>query len=259
MAEPPTLPRAPFPAPPPFWQQFTLANTKKLDAAKKAQAPSSDPKLKPYGWPPSELLALTLPPELRYLVPPPPPTQPTYRVFDANIELTPSLPPIPPLPTSRPLPSNPQTLLTLLTKYLLLNFAELTSLLATDPASATEKAEDIELLYKHVHRIINQYRPHQARENVIAMMEEQLQRGRGEIEESEKVIGKIGNLLKELGGQGQDGQKANGRSNMVTVKVDSPADETLPENISDRKDNEDVQWLWSVVNEIGSRDEKEMG
>lgn len=57
------IPNAPFPAPPPFWKQFTSENLSRLKA------------LKDQGKKPEDI-----PLELTYLEPPPPPAQ-TYTIF----------------------------------------------------------------------------------------------------------------------------------------------------------------------------------
>lgn len=61
------LPTAPFPAPPPFWKQFTSDNFERLKAIQNAAGKV-------------QANAPNLPPELQNLLPPSPPAE-TYTVF----------------------------------------------------------------------------------------------------------------------------------------------------------------------------------
>lgn len=55
-----------------------------------------------------------------------------------------------------------------------------------------------------MHHLINEYRPHQARETLILNMEEQLERVRKEVDNSRKVREKAEELLKQVEGISQD-------------------------------------------------------
>lgn len=56
---------------------------------------------------------------------------------------------------------------------LLVNFLDLIDLLVQCPDSPrrTEKVEDLSLLFIHIHHLLNEFRPHQARETLRVMME----------------------------------------------------------------------------------------
>lgn len=58
---------------------------------------------------------------------------------------------------------------------LLANFLDLIDLLVNYPDSPrrTEKIEDLSLLFVHIHHLLNEFRPHQARETLRVMMEMQ--------------------------------------------------------------------------------------
>lgn len=70
---------AAFPPPPPFWKHFTTDNIEKLEKIKKESAGSKTSPGKK--WTASDLRALDVPHELRYLIPPEAPTEGTYSVF----------------------------------------------------------------------------------------------------------------------------------------------------------------------------------
>lgn len=56
---------------------------------------------------------------------------------------------------------------------LLVNFLDLLDLLVRCPESGrrAEKVEDLSLLFIHIHHLLNEFRPHQARETLRVMME----------------------------------------------------------------------------------------
>lgn len=56
---------------------------------------------------------------------------------------------------------------------LLVNFLDLLDLLIQCPDSTrrAEKVEDISLLFIHIHHLLNEFRPHQARETVRVMLD----------------------------------------------------------------------------------------
>lgn len=56
---------------------------------------------------------------------------------------------------------------------LLVNFLDLLDLLVHCPDSPkrAEKVEDLSLLFIHIHHLLNEFRPHQARETLRVMME----------------------------------------------------------------------------------------
>jgi mediator of RNA polymerase II transcription subunit 7 len=58
---------------------------------------------------------------------------------------------------------------------ILVNFLDLIDILIKSPDSPkrTEKLEDLNLLFIHMHHLINEFRPHQARETLRVMMEKQ--------------------------------------------------------------------------------------
>lgn len=79
----PEIPNAPFPAPPPFWKHFTPENLSRLQALK------AEPDYKPED----------LPPELKLLEPPTPPTE-NYTAFGEEYIVSHPLP-YSPRPTSK--------------------------------------------------------------------------------------------------------------------------------------------------------------
>ncbi|KIW95980.1 uncharacterized protein Z519_03046 [Cladophialophora bantiana CBS 173.52] len=187
---PQQLPEAPFPAPPPFWRYFTVANE---DELRKIESSSADGQAKQ-----------KLPLHLAYLRPPPPPASAEYYTsFGQKQVIDPTK--ASSLPTEQLLfnPDDPNlnhaVLLSRLTKSLLLNFLELTSVLSLDPTKHEEKMEDIRQLLLNIHVVINIYRPHQARESVKEMLEGILEEGQREIDECDKMKQRVDEFLADVG------------------------------------------------------------
>ena len=76
------------------------------------------------------------------------------------------------------------------------------------PEQFESKAEDLRNLFINAHHLLNLYRPHQARESLIMIMEEQLDRTREEIREMDKVKAEIEGTLEQLRAEGIDADAA---------------------------------------------------
>ncbi|RYP37337.1 hypothetical protein DL767_002980 [Monosporascus sp. MG133] len=212
-----------WPPPPPFWKDFTPENLSRIEELRKKQAEEAEAEggidqeepttEKVRGLP----RLRGLPRELRNLQPPPEPESGSWRVFDATYRLVDELPRLEDQGVRRLFP-NPEerdqdgkhfdraTILKRLAKSLLLNFLELTGILAINPGAAEEKITDIRDLFINFHHLINEYRPHQARESLIALMQAQLDRTRAETNAIRDAKEKVERVLEGLGSlKGDDG------------------------------------------------------
>jgi mediator of RNA polymerase II transcription subunit 7 len=63
---------------------------------------------------------------------------------------------------------------------------------------AKEKIADIRTIFINFHHILNEYRPHQARESLILMMEEQLEKSKKEAEDIFKMKKKVEDTISGL-------------------------------------------------------------
>jgi mediator of RNA polymerase II transcription subunit 7 len=77
--QPETRLTATFPAPPPFWKEFTEENLNRISELRGAQSGASSKTTDPATALPARIL--DLPPELRYLQPPEEPADGIYRSF----------------------------------------------------------------------------------------------------------------------------------------------------------------------------------
>ena len=106
-----------------------------------------------------------------------------------------SLQATPPQPT--PSTPDPQHLKAL-TRTLLLHFLSLSHILATNPVDYPPKWDEIRDVFLEAHKVINEYRPHQARETLIQLMEEQVRRGREEIRLCKETEARVKEALNGL-------------------------------------------------------------
>ncbi|RJE24109.1 hypothetical protein PHISCL_03544 [Aspergillus sclerotialis] len=236
--QPKPLPTA-FAPPPSLWKHFTPENIKKLEEIKENAAEGKSKK-----WTPAELRALDLPPELRYLVPPAIPTE-SYSVFGELQSLSTALPSLKdqgieqlyPSESGQESPSKPSQplnhahYLLKISKSLLLNFLEFVGILSVSPEEFEPKVDDMRNLFINAHHLLNLYRPHQARESLILMMEEQVERTKEEIQQMDKTKAEIQGFMEQLRSGGID--------------VDS-AVEPEPERKSDPA-VEDSRLVWDLL------------
>ncbi|KAI1474837.1 MED7-domain-containing protein [Daldinia eschscholtzii] len=193
-----------WPPPPPFWRDFTPENLARIDELRKEQAEKEG--IEDI----SKVRLQNLPRELRNLQPPLEPTEGAWRVFGDPYKLKDELPRLEDTDI-KPLFPNPEErdrdgkhfdralILKRLAKSLLLNFLELTGLLATNPAAAEVKTQDMRHLFLNFHHLINEYRPHQARESLISMMQAQLDRTRAETNAIRDAKDKAERIMEGLG------------------------------------------------------------
>lgn len=228
------IPKAPFPAPPPFWRHFTTSNLERFKVLQSNDSSSQQ----------------LLPLELTYLRPPPPPssTAKSYTTFSQlqPLDTTPTLPPSNQLLFNPNKPINHAQLLAQLTNSLLLNFGELIGVLSADPTQHADKMEDIRQLTVNVHAVLNMYRPHQARESVKEMLEGILEEGQREIEECEGIKAKVEDFVKGLQTQ-KEGPPETAEENDYGTTV---ANKEKGEGRGEEK-MEEVRRLWKMIHEIG--------
>ncbi|KAJ5325486.1 hypothetical protein MYU51_000179 [Penicillium brevicompactum] len=239
-----------FAPPPPLWKHFVPENIEKLDKIKADASKGEDGRPnKKKQWSAADLRSLELPSELRYLVPPDIP-EGQYSVFGELQALSTALPslkeqgidqlyPEPSAPTadqdSQPSPLNHAYYLLKISKSLLLNFLEFVGTLSVSPEQFESKVQDLRNLFINAHHLLNLYRPHQARESLIMMMEDQLNHSREEIKQMDKVKADVESLLEQL--------QAEGRR---AVPSESEEDNDQAKNLKEKAD-EHSRLIWELL------------
>lgn len=111
-------------------------------------------------------------------LPPPPPVVGPYEMFGEHYDTNdPIIRSLESQDIKQLYPDNPDSQVELkkLNHSILVCFLELLDILITNPSSEkrTEKIEDLKLLFINMHHLINEFRPHQARETLKVILERQ--------------------------------------------------------------------------------------
>lgn len=192
-----------FPNPPSFWKDFTPDRVARIEELRNSFAGAGDQSA-------SAVRIPGLPQELANLQPPMEPADGRWRVFGDQYMLDDKLPtlegqgianlPKLNLPASKDAKHYDRAFeLKKLVKSLLLNFLELSGTLSRNPADAESKIQDLRTLFINIHHILNEYRPHQARESAIAMMQNHLDKTRSETVAIRTQVDRARRVLEGLG------------------------------------------------------------
>ncbi|KAF2026623.1 mediator of RNA polymerase II transcription subunit 7 [Setomelanomma holmii] len=217
-----------FPPPPPFYQHFTTENKSRLKEIENEAAldtlteDDSAAKL-------SAEQILALPTELRCLIPPSPPADDQeFKVFGTitiakgsdsfqktmqwisrtlavDYTLTgwkyEQLYPSTDASSSASASIDRQRYLFRFLRSILVAYIELLGIVAINPTSEhkDQKLKDILTMVTNMHSLINEYRPHQARETLILEMQRQVERKKREIEGVRKMEERVGEVLEGFG------------------------------------------------------------
>lgn len=194
-----------YPQPPPYIKFFTDENIQKASELSK-KGPSQAP--------PGDNSSQKSP--LSYLLPPELPDSGIYRAFGNVWHIKDQLPQLSQLgieelyqntpidstqPDQQAQPVNYENKiqeLKKLLKSLLLNFLELVGVLGINPDLYTKKLDEIRIIAINIHHLLNEYRPHQSRESLIMLLEEQLDQKRKEVEQIIKQTKQVETTLNNL-------------------------------------------------------------
>lgn len=242
-----------FPAPPPFFQHFTQQNVDLHKAREISQEAEGDVS-------PSRSARTDAERALDYLVPPEPPHDGTWRAFDVEHSLKPAEPTLQDAGIEQLFPDHPavklapQAYLLSMARSLLTTFLSTTAILAKNPTLYPKQVDDLRTITINMHFLINQYRPHQARETLITLMEERLDSMRAEIEAIEKAKGRLGTCVERL----QQAQEIQSHTDSEIGLAKKPLVSAV------ETDSQDLATLWDVLEDlpafknISAKDEHEI-
>lgn len=121
----------------------------------------------------------------KYFVPPPKPIEGTYYMFGKLLTTNESVPSLKEQEITQLFPEgeiNTVEQLKNLNKLLLQRFLQLIESLITKENQELSDLPDVSLVFKNMHYLINSYRPHQARQTLITLMEEQIKNRKSQIQ-----------------------------------------------------------------------------
>ncbi|XP_042509722.1 mediator of RNA polymerase II transcription subunit 7a-like [Macadamia integrifolia] len=132
---------------------------------------------------------------------PPPPIQGTYVLFGGSYTTEDVLPNLEDQGVRQLFPKGPnidfKKELKSLNRELQLHLLELADVLVERPSQYARRVEDISLIFKNLHHLLNSLRPHQARATLIHILELQIQRRKQAVEDIKRRREEAQRLLKE--------------------------------------------------------------
>lgn len=99
--------------------------------------------------------------------------------------------------------------------------------MSRNPSHAEHKVQDLRTILINIHHILNEYRPHQARESAIKMMEDHLDRTRAETAAIQTQVDKAKRVLEGLGslGAAAEPKKEKAAANAEATDAEKKASE----------------------------------
>ncbi|KAI8099618.1 mediator complex, subunit Med7 [Halteromyces radiatus] len=180
-----------WPEPPKFYRRYTKANLERLKHAQAINDYSEEPIKQPH------MVDFSL----RSLEPPEVPTD-DYVVFDQHWKVQDRLPTLQEQNIKQLFPKDKidrVAELKRLNRTLLVQFLDLLETLAKNPDEYGKQIENISIIFINMHHILNEYRPHQAREALRILMEEQLEKKRNQTAQIKRKTQETMDMLKQFG------------------------------------------------------------
>jgi mediator of RNA polymerase II transcription subunit 7 len=128
-------------------------------------------------------------------------------------------------------------------RSILLSYISLLGVVAANPTSEQkeQKLKDIMTLVANMHALINEYRPHQARQTLIAKMEEQVRKKREEVESVRRIGEKVREVLAGFAGVDSENKPSYGGEETAVGDGTRVGEEDIRRAQSG---------MWEAVNEV---------
>ncbi|KAL3231642.1 Mediator of RNA polymerase II transcription subunit 7 [Nakaseomyces bracarensis] len=190
-----------YPPPPPYIKFFTKENVERVEEYRKRKTERQEQEQVGDGT--HEVN------ELDFLIPPRMPESGNYRAFGSVWEVKDHLPDLETMGITQLYKKSEDTEqvtnyqykiqeLRKLSYSLLLNFVELVGVLSINPELYEQKVENIRTILVNIHHLLNEYRPHQSRESLIMLLEEQLEYKKKEVAHIDQVCEQVKLKLQEV-------------------------------------------------------------
>ncbi|BBN13128.1 mediator of RNA polymerase II transcription subunit 7 [Marchantia polymorpha subsp. ruderalis] len=132
---------------------------------------------------------------------PPPPVVGTYNLFGANYTTDDVLPSLEEQGLRQLYPTGPNVdykkELRSLNRELSFQFLELSDVLVERPSQYARRVEDMGLILRNMHHLLNSLRPHQARATLIHILESQIQRRKKAVADIRRKREEVRQMLQE--------------------------------------------------------------
>ncbi|KAL9037561.1 MAG: hypothetical protein Q9214_005649, partial [Letrouitia sp. 1 TL-2023] len=116
------------------------------------------------------------------------------------------------------------------------------------PSAYGPKWDQLRDLFDEAHGLVNEYRPHQARESLIRLMEAQIARSKGETEAVREVGGQVRDVLDGLKGLGEKEVGVGGKRG--GVEAEEGGQEGMEKQGGEaRRRRFELKRVWEVVEE----------
>ncbi|KAJ1663110.1 Mediator of RNA polymerase II transcription subunit 7 [Coemansia sp. RSA 1813] len=223
MQDPPQQLDASYPAPPDYFSLFTDANIARAASADTADVLDNS--------------------ELRFLLPPPPPTSGSYSTFGRTWQVNDRLPSLAEQNIPQLYPDGPIDRIAELKNLnhtVIFEFLDLVDVLIKDPSQYAARTDRIRNIFVNAHHLINEYRDHQAKESLKLMMRRQIDSKRLATEATRAKCAHLRHTIKSLKQGALDSQVSldvdGTRSHLPTLQdnkdITKPPTESLQSRIN---------------------------
>lgn len=132
-----------------------------------------------------------------------------------------------------------------LMRSVLFNILEMLGIQHNDPTQGVKKVEDIQTILYNIHDLINRYRPHQARETMILMLEERVEQIRADNARIKETKEKMAALLTGMEAL-QDKSTPNPLAESVKTTLKDEANSS-----AERARQEAQNSMWDALDNLG--------